>query len=104
MGEKNYVYISRIKELLDLKSDMAQEEITVTDLASFVGVTRQTIHAWMSPAGVKTPPTADKQQRLDDFFDVHWSKMWQLKEVDDDQGQGLDTAQTRLHSVPAWTG
>jgi plasmid maintenance system antidote protein VapI len=77
--------------MLDLKSQMAGEEITVNDLADRIGVSRATVHAWMSPNGVKTPPTAEKQSRLDRFFGVNWKQMWELMEVENDIENAEDT-------------
>jgi len=79
------VYISRIGKLLDLKSQMTGAEITVSDVADFVGVTRQTMHAWMSERGVKTLPTAERQQRLEKFFGVSWDRMWSLQYIGNDE-------------------
>jgi len=67
-AKKEPVYISRIRELLELKSVMAGRDIEVQEIADHVGVTRQTVSAWMSTRGVLTPPRAKYQRRLEDFF------------------------------------
>ena len=82
---KLHIYVSRISELLKLKGEMSGQEITQADLARVIGVTRQTLHAWMSPNGVKTPPTADKQAKLESYFGVTWKQMWSLIEVENDE-------------------
>jgi len=81
------VYVSRIEELLKLKSDMTKETISVNDLADYVGVSRQTIYLWMSEKGVNSLPTAERQRKLEKFFSVTWDKIWTLKRADDEYPQ-----------------
>jgi len=90
--QRRAVYISRIRELLELKRQMEQREISVKELADFVGVSRQTMHLWMSPHGIKTLPASHKQARLEEFFGVSWKQIWQLKEEGEAEGQPVATA------------
>jgi transcriptional regulator with XRE-family HTH domain len=82
---KRHIYVSRIRDLLALKSQMAGREILLAELEDAIGVTRQTLHAWMSQSGVKTPPAADKQAKLEAYFGVTWKQMWNLVEVEVDE-------------------
>ena len=88
------VYVSRIEELLRLKSEMAGERVRVSDLAEYVGVSRQTVQAWLSPRGVKTLPIASHHFKLEQFFGVTFDKIWTLKsvEVPNDESGELEAA------------
>ncbi len=66
---------------------MKGEAVTVSDVADYVGVSRQTIHAWMSERGIKTLPTADRQRLLEKFFGVTWDKIWTLQRMDSENPQ-----------------
>jgi len=79
------VYRSTLKELLELKTQMNGETVSIPDLAKAVGVSRQTIHCWMAPRGVKMLPTAERQVRLEQFFGVSFKRIWTL---DDGGGNG----------------
>ena len=80
------VYVSRIEELLRLKSEMVGERVRVSDLADYVGVSRQTVQTWLSPRGVKNLPTASHQFKLEQFFAVTFDKIWTLKSVETEGG------------------
>ncbi len=76
------VWVSRIGELLEAKSRKERREVTVEELAAFVGVSRQTVHTWKHYRGVNTL-AADKVARLCEFFGVQEWELWKLSEVDD---------------------
>jgi transcriptional regulator with XRE-family HTH domain len=78
------VWISRIGELLAVKSRQERRDVTIEELADFVGVSRQTIHAWKSHSGVKTIP-ANHTAKLCEFFDVSEWELWELIEEESEQ-------------------
>jgi len=75
----NCVWVSRIAELLRLKSELTGRHITPEELGRYVGVSRQTIYNWMADDGVPTI-AADKSARVAEYFDVPVWRVWRLAE------------------------
>jgi len=88
--EKNKVWVSAIRDLLDVKGKLLGREISPEELAHFVGVSRQTVYTWMSDDGVPTI-SANKTAGLMEFFGVPEWRLWKLVDAtskeDDPTGQ-----------------
>ena len=88
----NAIWVSRIDELLAKKSREERRDVTVEELAEFVGVSRQSVHTWKSISGVKTIP-ATHTAKLCEFFGVGEWELWDLVVLEeDDQGQPVAVA------------
>ena len=83
-------WVSRIGELLEAKSRQERRDVTVEELADFVGVSRQTVHTWKHYRGVNTL-SAEKTAKLCEFFGVQEWELWKLSEVDE-MGQTVAVA------------
>lgn len=76
------IWVSRIDELMARKTREERREVTVEELADFVGVSRQTVHTWKSIKGVKTVP-ADSTARLCAFFGCKEWDLWELVHIEE---------------------
>jgi hypothetical protein len=85
--ERTY-WRSRIPQLLDLKSKAEGRQITITELALYLDVSRQTVHRWISDGGVPTI-AADQTAQLMAFFHVPEWRLWELAEDEDDARDDL---------------
>jgi len=88
-GVMEPVWVSRIGELLEAKSQLERRDVTVDELADYVGVSRQTISTWKSYRGVKSIP-AKYTAKLCDFFGVDEWNLWTLdtgRDREDSLGQ-----------------
>lgn len=71
------VWICRINELLATKSTNERRDVTIQELADYVGVTRQAIHSWKNYQGTKTI-SATHTAKLCAFFGVDEWRVWEL--------------------------
>ena len=73
----NAIWISRIGELMEAKSTNERRDVSIQELADFVGVTRQAIHNWKSYQGTRALSAAHTA-RLCEFFGVGEWQVWKL--------------------------
>lgn len=87
------VWKSRLQLLLEIKGNMLGKgrALRPEELAEAVGVSRQTVYAWMSDNGLQRL-TADHAIRLQRYFGVPVDKIWQLEDQEEDQGVPVPVA------------
>ena len=72
---------SRINELLDAKGRMLglDRAVTAEEAAKELGVSRQTVYAWMEDEGIQML-SAEKAARVARYFGVPVYSVWRLEE------------------------
>lgn len=75
------VWKSNIPNLQRVKGALEGRDITVQEIADYVGVTRATIYTWINDDGVPTID-ASKTAKLSAYFGVPAWRLWDIAERD----------------------